>query len=669
MFRRLVQFCVPSLLGAFAAGLVASLAETVLHTSRPFEALAGAGFLLLFAVPIGTLLSLIGRALVRAWNFSELLQPMRDDRGASPRFCAWLTFLLGATGLLWVGTLQGLRMLFVSTRVNSLVALGAPVVVVSIAVCLAALSQPVVGLLERVLRKLEQGRAACGKSAIVKPWYFAVSVAVIVVIALSGSWWLVILPSIGHLDIGFVGYLLVFVAGVVLFPLVWQSVRDAGWRWGVGIVLSVGALTCILAGQWARHQRPYSMLELWGETRLAGWAIDTIYDVQALRVDLRIEGIEPVAIPGAKHPNIVLISIDAMRADHVPVYGGRAKMPSLLAFSKKAAIFDRAFSPGNVTRRSVPTMATGLSPSRVRGRVVGWALRMDPRLVLLAERFRAAGYDTAGFFCCRSHFGRDHRLGLIRGIDHVEIEYAAMPLAKNTSQWLKKRGKSDAPLFLWTHYIEPRNWVKDHKPGPSGRTKDARYNLSLTATDEALGELLATIDETLGEDTIVVITSDHGEGLGDHNSQHHAGSLYNSEIRVPLIIAGPGIKPVHIQQVVGLVDLAPTMLELAGFKVPGMPQMDGLSVAPELLGTRKDALGLGEAYSQMVSDRSVHQSQAAVISGRFKLIAKEGSKYELYDITRDPKEKKDIKDKAPQLFESMKARLERRRAVDRVPPF
>jgi arylsulfatase A-like enzyme len=670
MLRRFVQFCVPSLLGACAAGLLATLAETALHTRRPIETFAGAGFLLLFALPIGTLASMVGRSLVRAWNFSELLAPIVDERGASPRFCAWLLFLLAAGGVLWGGTFQGMRMLFAATRVNALVALGAPVVVVAIGLGLVAISKPTVVIFEQFLTSLEARRAAKGKRALAKPLYLALTVVTIGIVTLCVSWWVVILPSIGHLDIGFVSYILLFVVGVIVFPLLWQHLASGsvGQR-SVGVVLMGATLVCIVSSQWARYQRPYTMLEIWGETKLAGWAIDSIYDVQALRVDLRIDGIEPIPVPGAPHPNVVVITIDTMRADRVPVYGGQAKMPRLKDLSRTAAVFERAYSPGNVTRRSLPTLATGLSPSRVRGRVVGWALRLDPRHVMLAERFQAGGYETAGFFCCRSHFGRDHKLGLIRGIDHVDVEYDAMNLATINAEWLRARPKTDAPLFMWTHYIEPHNWVKDHKPGPEGRTKDARYNLSLAATDDALDVLLESVYETLGENTIVVVTSDHGEGLGDHGIPHHAGSLYNSEIRVPLIIAGPGINPSRKQQAVGLVDLAPTLLELAGFEAPGMPQMDGLSLAPELLGTRDDALGLGEAYSQMVSDRSVHQSQAAVISGRFKLISREGGKYELFDTSRDPRETKDIKDKAPKLFKSMKARLARRRKVDRVPPF
>ncbi len=670
MLRRFVQFCVPSLLGACAAGLLASLAETALHTRRPIEALAGAGFLMFFALPLGAAASAVGRSLVGAWNISELLAPIVDERGASPKFCAWLLFLLVSAGVLWGGTFQGMRMLFFATRVNSLVALAAPVVVLGICLGLLILSRPTIGVFEGWLTALERKRAAKDKRALTRPVYLAVAIVAAALVTILVSWFVFVLPSIGHLDVGFVAYLVIFALGVLAFPLLWQRL-EAGTvvTRGLGTLRVVATLVCVVSAQWARYQRPYSMLEIWGETKLAGWAIDTIYDVQSLRVDLRIEGIEPTAVPGANHPNVVVVTIDTMRADRVPLYGGQAKMPRLKDLGRKAAVFERAYSPGNVTRRSLPTLATGLSPARVRGRVVGWALRMDPRHIMLAERFQAGGYDTAGFFCCRSHFGRDHRLGLIRGIEHVEVEYDATELAKKNAEWLKERPSTGKPLFLWTHYIEPHNWVKDHRPGPEGRTKDARYNLSLADTDEALDILLTSVYDTLGENTIVVVTSDHGEGLGDHGISHHAGSLYNSEIRVPLVIAGPGVTPGRKQQAVGLVDLAPTLLDLAGFVAPGMPQMDGLSVAPELRGEREDKLGLGEAYSQMVSDRSVHQSQAAVISGRFKLIAREGGKFSLFDTSRDPRETKDIKDKAPKVFAAMKARLGRRRNVDRVPPF
>src|SRR5690606_38920534 len=111
-----------------------------------------------------------------------------------------------------------------------------------------------------------------------------------------------------------------------------------------------------------------------------------------------------------------LITIDTVRADATPPYGGSAEMPALAALGERGAVFSWAFAPSNVTRRSIPSMVIGLAPNRIRGRVVGWALRVDPRHVLLAERLRAGGYETAGFMCCAGFWSPEVRTGLQRGL-------------------------------------------------------------------------------------------------------------------------------------------------------------------------------------------------------------------------------------------------------------
>ncbi len=670
---RLLRYVAPSALGVGVAALLASLAETIWHTQSVANALAGAGFLLVFALPIGLFSSVLGRVLVAAWSWESLTLAMADKDGGAPRMTAWVFYLLLASILLAIGTNQGMRVLFATTRVNSTVIYGAPVVVLLVTLVLLVLSRPSVGVLERLLRRIERTRTRAGSPELVTAG------RVLVVAFLLGSlfsillWLLVVRPKLGHLDLSFVRHLLLFFVCVALVPELWQRWQSArAPRVFVALVVTSATLLCLVLGAWLRYERPYKMLEIWGDTKLAGWAIDTIYDVQSVRVDLNIEGIEPTPLPGREqeaHPNVVIFTIDTVRADHVPIYGGAAKMPAVVEISENAAVFERAFSPGNVTRRSLPTLATGLSPRRVRGRIAGWALRMDPRHILLAERFRAGGYDTAGFFCCRSFFGRDHRLGLINGINHIEVEHAGQKLAGKAVNWLRSRGKNEKPLFIWTHFIEPHNWVKDHKAKDGARRKTDRYDKSLEATDGYLKQVMAEIREQLGDNTIVVITADHGEGLGDHGFQHHAGSLYSSEIRVPLVIAGPGISASRIEQVVGLVDLAPTLLELAGFEAPGMPQMDGQSVAPFVLGQKEDRLGLGEAYSVIMADRSVAASQSAVMSGRYKLIEGSDSKLELYDMETDPKEADDLQKDLPQVLDAMKARLERRKMIDRIGAF
>jgi arylsulfatase A-like enzyme len=353
-------------------------------------------------------------------------------------------------------------------------------------------------------------------------------------------------------------------------------------------------------------------------------------------------------------------------------------MPALAAVARQAAVFEWAFSPGNVTRRSLPSMMTGLSAPRLRGRVAGWALKLDPRHVLLAERLRAAGYDTAGYFCCTSQFGAEHKLGLTRGIRHVVIDKDSGELARRAASWLAGReqrvqaGKPRQPLFVWFHFIEPHGWERTQRPSAEARRYKERYDLSLADVDSSIGLVVDAFWNQPGrrQQTFLILTSDHGEGLGDHGHRAHAASLYNSEIRVPLVVVGPGIPASRIARPVGLHDLTPSLLDLAGFVAPGMPQMDGASFAPVLRGDAPADLESGEAYAAMIRDRSVSIEKRAVVVGRHKLLWRPGRKeVELYDIAKDPHETEDLADREPELARRMRKRLAERRAVDSTAPF
>jgi arylsulfatase A-like enzyme len=300
--------------------------------------------------------------------------------------------------------------------------------------------------------------------------------------------------------------------------------------------------------------------------------------------------------------------------------------------------------------------------------VVGWALKLDPRHVLLAERFAAAGYDTAGFFCCDSHFGARHGLGLERGLEHVEIAYGAGELAARLAGFLAAR-RSSRPLYVWLHFIEPHNWERDQPESAAARTLRARYMRSLAEVDRHLGAVLAAAWAPARRGrTVLAVTADHGESLGDHRSRTHAKTLFNSEIRVPLLIAGPGIEPRTIRRPVGLVDLAPTLLDLAGFVPPGMPEMDGVSLAPVLDGER-DGLEDGAAYAVQMIDRSVARGLRAVVVGRHKLIVDEADRpVGLFDYVSDRGELRDLAAVKPEVTRRLLGELDRRRAVDQVAP-
>jgi arylsulfatase A-like enzyme len=218
--------------------------------------------------------------------------------------------------------------------------------------------------------------------------------------------------------------------------------------------------------------------------------------------------------------------------------------------------------------------------------------------------------------------------------------------------------------------FDPHRWDRDFPRKQHGNKAGYRYDLALAETDRNLSRILDAVWATERRDrTFLALTSDHGEGLGDHDVMFHATTLYNSEIRVPMVVVGPGIKPIRIPEPVGLVDLAPTLLDLAGYQPPAMPDMDGLSFADVVLGKRRGLLDAGEAYFVMVPDHSVRQAAWGLVSGRYKLIDRAGGQLELYDLVADPKEAKDLAAARPELVEEMKKRLTRRRKLDRVPPF
>jgi arylsulfatase A-like enzyme len=381
----------------------------------------------------------------------------------------------------------------------------------------------------------------------------------------------------------------------------------------------------------------------------------------------------PTERPGAAHPDIVLVTIDTVRADHTPPYGGHAEMPLLRDLGSKGAVFDWAFAPSNVTRRSIPSMIIGLAPDRVRGRVVGWALRVDPRHVLLPERLRAGGYETAGFMCCDGIWGEDMHTGLARGLEHLETERHenGLALAKMARTWLEAREQrqGNRPLFLWMHLLEPHNWQQASGDPRNDDERRRYYDRALANADQMVQQLLAAYDHRRPESwPIVIITADHGEGLGDHGQPYHSTDLYDSQIRVPLVIAGPGIHPGHLPETVSLTDLTPTVLDLAGFVPPSDRSIDGHSFAELATGNRLADPEGGVAYAAMIKDRSNPGGITAIVHGRWKLIDN-GSSTELYDVHADPDERSNLVSVKSGMIEPLRALLRNRATAVEQSPF
>jgi arylsulfatase A-like enzyme len=656
----IVRWLAPSAAAAAGGAALAGLLEGV-GMPTLFASAATAGFVALLAFPILLAISAAVRGLWHGWQPRAL--GLIDDGGGAPRLAGWLAFVWLATlALAWV-MFQGTWVLAGVTAFKPQgMAFAEPVLAVVTAALLVALSRPTARALGWLYAKVD-------RRVRVTPLRILASLAIKTVILAWLVWRFFMAKRIGTLDFTVLYVPLAALLGTALVHALWD--RIGGARRIAGAVVGGAAVLLIGCAVFALQARPALTLSIWGERPIAGLAIDKLFNLDSIRAGVSLSEFRPVERPGSPHPDIILITIDTVRADHTPPYGGNAEMPLLRELGARGAVFDWAFAPSNVTRRSIPSMVTGLAPNRVRGRVVGWALRVDPRHVVVAERMLAGGYETAGFVCCYGFWGEDFRTGLQRGLQHLEIEPNGTKLAKQARQWLdaRERQPNRKPLFLWMHLLEPHNWQAGTGAPANEEEKRHFYDRSLTAADTMMVELLGAFSQRKPEQApIVIVTADHGEGLGEHGQPYHSTDLYNSQIRVPFVVAGPGIKPGHISETVSLTDLTPTVLELAGFVAPSGRAMDGRSVADLATGRRISVEDAGIAFAAMIKDRSNPGGVTAVVRGRWKMIDN-GQSLEVYDIHADPNELSNVATTRPQIYNDLRALLQSYIKLGSTSPF
>ncbi len=302
------------------------------------------------------------------------------------------------------------------------------------------------------------------------------------------------------------------------------------------------------------------------------------------------ELVKPGAAAGR---NLVLITIDTLRADHLGCYGDeRARTPNIDALARDGIRFEQAISAVPITLPSHVTLMTGLDPPSHGVRSNG-SFRLGPQHPTLAESLRARGYATSAVVAA---FVLDARYGLNRGFDHYDDEIVAQSVTSHSGSfharradvvtaaattWLKGHLDVDRrPFFLWAHYYDPH--VPYSPPAElAAAFRDRPYDGEIAFVDAQIGVLLSWLRARgVLDDTLVVVTSDHGEGLGEHGEPTHMDLIYDSTLRVPLILSNPrllrGIGVVD-DRVAGLVDVLPTVLGLLGIDPP-KGSLDGRNV-------------------------------------------------------------------------------------------
>jgi arylsulfatase A-like enzyme len=353
----------------------------------------------------------------------------------------------------------------------------------------------------------------------------------------------------------------------------------------------------------------------------------------------------------AKHPNIVLITVDTLRPDRLG-YGGnsRATSPRLDRLSKEGVVFTHATSVAGWTLPAMATIFTGRLPSEHGATDFHWSL--DASLPSLASILRANGYDTYGFV---SHVMLTPTYGMGEGFGLFDFSVLNVgdPHEVTTGQQLTElalsgiRGAKE-PFFLWVHYFDPHFKYITHEQFDFGPKDIDRYDSEIAFTDYHIDNLLKAVDHG---NTIVIFTADHGEEFGEHGSKYHY-TLHGEVMRVPLVIKGPGMAPRSDDQPAQQTDFMPTILALAGIAPP-----EGLHGHNLLEPRARDIPQFIER------DRPPQWQQRGVIQGEHKLIVVENADTTqvppsslneeipvfnvrpgiyLYDLARDPGEQTNL---------------------------
>jgi len=360
--------------------------------------------------------------------------------------------------------------------------------------------------------------------------------------------------------------------------------------------------------------------------------------------------------PSNTPQNVLLITIDTLRADHVGAYGdAAAHTPTLDGLARDGVRFDRAYATAPITLASHASLMTGRYPQGHGARHNG--LLVDRATPTLAEAFARHGFATGAFVAA---FPLDRRFGLNRGFEtygdtmprdesgRLLNERPGRLVVDEALGWLDahRRGR----FFLWVHLFEPHAPYGDPSdPAQAARPAIERYDAEIAEADAQAGRLIAALSDQR-RDTLIVAAADHGEAFGEHGEISHSVFVYDTTLRVPLIFSGPGVTAAQIvQDPVSLVDVAPTIAALAG-----LPTFDADGQNLQISALRSPT---ADTRSPTSSPRSLYSESfaplldfgwsplRAIRRGNLKYIA--APRPELYDLSADPGETRNLVDAQP----------------------
>lgn len=370
-------------------------------------------------------------------------------------------------------------------------------------------------------------------------------------------------------------------------------------------------------------------------------------------------------------PNILLITMDTTRADHIGAYGfALAQTQNIDQLAKEGVTFDDAVASAPITLPSHSSIMTGLYPPAHGVRDNG-SYRLSDNAVTLAERLKAVGYETRAFVSAQV---LNRRYNLNQGFDSYDddlwgeddpklfmIRYrqAGETIAKVLNwyeQWMGQPKTERKPFFTWVHLFDPHQPYRP--PGWALAMAPSPYDAEIAYADHELGRLFTQLRETGQLDnTLVIFTSDHGESLGEHNEKTHAIFVYSATTHVPLIMRYPTALPsgMHYQEPVRHVDLVPTILGLLG--LPGGKETQGEDLLPAIKG-KVDHPHLPQFSESLLSEVGFGMAPLyALTKDSFKWIR--APKPELYSLKNDPNELANLYPDPEKLYSKLDGALEK----------
>jgi choline-sulfatase len=361
--------------------------------------------------------------------------------------------------------------------------------------------------------------------------------------------------------------------------------------------------------------------------------------------------------------NLVLITVDTLRAGETGFLGyGKPTTPNLDTLAAASIVYERAYALASYTGKALAPMLIGKYPGETL-RDGGHFNRYLPANTFLAERLRDAGLYTMGV---ASHWYFREPWGLEQGFDTFDL--SAVPAWGQTDTDTNSTSPqiTDAALkllaahggagrfFLWVHYFDPHEQYVPHDGAPdfadpahpAGWKMRAAYDGEVWFVDKAVGRLLDAIrDAPWGKQTVVALTSDHGEAMREHGlAFQHGFEIWEPLMRVPLVLSVPGQPPRRVDVKRSTVDLVPTLLDLLKVSPPPPGELSGRSLVPDLTAPPGQPYEERDVYIDMPDGPFTHMRRGLIHGPTpgMKLIHYGGQHYALYDLAHDPDESEDL---------------------------